>query len=227
MNKFALILPAAGASTRFGSPRGKLLEDLAGQTVLARSLSAFVQRADVAFIVVAASAGIRPHVPSSPRLTVCDGGTCRAGSVLNALRKVPAEIEWVAVHDAARPLVSAGLIDHTFAAAMKHGAAAPALPVVQTLRRAASPLPAASGGVVPRDGLFAMQTPQFARRGELLEAFERCPIPLEQITDDVQALELAGHSVWLVPGEESNLKLTTPGDLLVARALFSQSGRTW
>ena len=80
---------------------------------------------------------------------------------------------------------------------------------------------------MPRDGLFAMQTPQFARRGELLEAFERCPIPLEQITDDVQALELAGHSVWLVPGEESNLKLTTPGDLLVARALFSQSGRTW
>jgi len=220
MHTFAVIIPAAGASTRFGSPRGKLLEDLGGKTVLARSLEIFLNHPKAKQIVVAVSPGIRPHVTAlPPRLEVCDGGTCRAGSVLNALRRVDAAIEWVAVHDAARPLVTAELIDLTFAAAVAHGAAAPALPVVQTIRKAGSPLPAASGGVVPRDGLYAMQTPQFARREELLTAFEHCPIPLERVTDDVQVLELAGKSVWLVPGEDSNLKLTTPGDLLVARAL--------
>jgi 2-C-methyl-D-erythritol 4-phosphate cytidylyltransferase len=218
MADFALILPAAGSSTRFGSPRSKLLEEIDGQTVLARSLNAFIDRPDVKYIVVAASFAMRPHIPRSSKLTICDGGTCRAGSVLNALRNVPENIEWVAVHDAARPLVTPGLIDRTFAAALQHGAAAPALPVVQTIRKAASPLPASSGGVIPREGLFAMQTPQFARRAELLLAFEDCPMPLEQVTDDVQLLELAGKKVWLVPGEESNLKLTTPGDLIIARA---------
>jgi 2-C-methyl-D-erythritol 4-phosphate cytidylyltransferase len=69
---------------------------------------------------------------------------------------------------------------------------------------------------VPRAGLWAMQTPQVMRRAELLEAFERCPIPLEQVTDDVQLLELAGREVWLVEGEERNLKVTTRMDLSVA-----------
>jgi 2-C-methyl-D-erythritol 4-phosphate cytidylyltransferase len=220
MPDFAVILPAAGASTRFGAPRGKLLEDLGGQTVLERSIRAFASRPDVRCIIVAASAAIRPHVPALPLVSVCDGGTCRAGSVRNALRQVPESIEWVAVHDAARPLVTAGLIDRTFAAALAHGAAAPAMPLVQTVRRASPPLPAATAGLIPRDGLWLMQTPQIARRADLLHAFEHCPVPLEQITDDVQLLELAGRPVWLVGGEDSNIKLTTPIDLLVAQALL-------
>ena len=65
-----------------------------------------------------------------------------------------------------------------------------------------------------------MQTPQIARRADLLDAFERCPIPLDQVTDDVQLLELQGKEVWLVPGEERNLKITTQWDLKLAEILL-------
>ena len=69
---------------------------------------------------------------------------------------------------------------------------------------------------MPRHALWAMQTPQVMRRADLLDAYARCPVPLEQVTDDVQLLELAGHDVWLVPGEERNLKMTTAVDAHLA-----------
>jgi 2-C-methyl-D-erythritol 4-phosphate cytidylyltransferase len=145
--------------------------------------------------------------------------------VRNALDRIPAEIEWVAVHDAARPLISQGLIDRTLAAAVAHGGAVAAMPVALTVRQASGPLPAKSEGVIPRDRLWAMQTPQIMRRADLARAFERCTVPLEQITDDVQLLELMGLDVWLVPGEEANLKVTTPTDLIIAQTLWEGRSR--
>jgi 2-C-methyl-D-erythritol 4-phosphate cytidylyltransferase len=68
-----------------------------------------------------------------------------------------------------------------------------------------------------------MQTPQIMRRADLLDAFERCPIPLDQVTDDVQLLELQGKEVWLVPGEERNLKITTTMDLKLAELLLKET----
>jgi 2-C-methyl-D-erythritol 4-phosphate cytidylyltransferase len=220
MPDFAVILPAAGSSSRFGGARSKLLEDLGGSTVLARSVQAFARRTDVRQIVVAAGAELFAHVPSSPLLVNCAGGSCRAESVLRALERTPADVEWVAVHDAARPLVSDALIDRTLAAALAHGAGAPAVPVAQTIRQADGPLPGPAGGVIPRHRLWAMQTPQIMRRADLLEAFDRCPIPLADVTDDLQLLELMGRTVWLVAGEEPNLKITTPADMICARAFL-------
>ena len=69
-----------------------------------------------------------------------------------------------------------------------------------------------------------MQTPQIARRADLLDAFERCPIPLDQVTDDVQLLELQGKDVWLVPGDERNLKITTTMDIKLATLLIQEAG---
>jgi 2-C-methyl-D-erythritol 4-phosphate cytidylyltransferase len=120
-----------------------------------------------------------------------------------------------------RPLVSQELIDLTFAAAQEHGAAVPALQVNFTVKEATGPLPALVKRTVPRQELWAMQTPQVMRRADLAEAFARCRASLEQVTDDVQLLELAGKEVWLVPGEERNLKITTPIDLIIARTLLS------
>ncbi len=216
MPDFAVILPAGGSASRFG--RDKLNEALAGQPVLAHTLQAFVRRSDVACIAV----GGRQALPlDDPRIIHAPGGTSRAHTVLNALQQVPESIEWVAVHDAARPLISQELIDRTLAAAVEHGAAAPALPVALTIKRAAGPLPAKVIETVPRHELWSMQTPQIMRRGDLLEAYRRCSIPLEQVTDDVQLLELGGLPVWLVPGEESNLKITTPLDLHIAEMLVT------
>jgi 2-C-methyl-D-erythritol 4-phosphate cytidylyltransferase len=149
------------------------------------------------------------------------GGASRAQSVYNGLRAVPEGIEWVAVHDAARPLVSQELITRTLAAAEAHGAAVPALPVALTIKQADGPLPARVERTVPRSTLWAMQTPQIMRRADLLRAFENCPLALEAVTDDAQVLELAGRDVWLVPGEERNLKITTALDLRVAEMLLA------
>ncbi len=129
---------------------------------------------------------------------------------------VPESIEWVAVHDAARPLVSSALIEATLRAAAEHGAAVPALAAALTIKQADGPLPAKVERTLPRQSLWTMQTPQIMRRADLLEAFAKCPLPLDQITDDVQLLELIQKEVWLIPGEERNLKITTAIDLKVA-----------
>lgn len=229
IDRLAVILPAAGASTRFGGGRNKLLEPLNGRTVLSRSAGAFLARRDVTLLLIATSSesamrGAMGDLANDPRVKFVPGGASRADSVRAALAHVPAEIEWVAVHDAARPLVSAELIDRVLLAAQQHGAAAPAMAVSLTIKEATGPLPAKVERTVPRSSLWAMQTPQIARRAALLGAMSNCPIPADQITDDMQVLELAGQAVWLVQGEEQNLKITTQLDLELA-ARITTSGR--
>ena len=227
--RFAVLLPAAGRSQRYGGGRSKLLENLAGEPVVRHAVRAFLRRGDVAQVVIATppedqgvlKEGLGEHA-ADDRIHFVAGGSHRAQSVRNALLGVEESVPWVAVHDAARPLVSQELIDRTFAAAVAHGAAVPALPVALTIKQATGPLPARVERTVPRHQLWAMQTPQVMGRAALLAAFENCPIPLDQVTDDVQLLELAGQEVWLVAGEERNLKITTPMDLRVAE-MFAAS----
>lgn len=231
MPSFAVIFPAAGTSTRFG--QNKLVADLEGQPVIVRSINAFLPREDVSEVVIAtrdrksledAISGLdhADIILNSRKLRWCQGGETRAHTVRLAARATRAE--WVAIHDAARPLVSQDLIDRTFAAALANGAAAPAMPVNLTIKEAQGPLPAPIVRTVPRDRVWAMQTPQCMRRTDLLDAFENCGLPLEQITDDVQLLELTGRSVTLVQGEERNLKITTPLDLRIASLLLADAG---
>jgi 2-C-methyl-D-erythritol 4-phosphate cytidylyltransferase len=235
MPSFAVIVPAAGRSTRFG--QDKLALPLRGQPVLQRSVMAFLKREDVSQVVIATNDFAATHaaltaVPSSDaimadaKLNICAGGAYRAESVRSALAQVPREIEWVAVHDAARPLVSSELIDRTFTAAIEHGAAVPALAVHLTVKQAIGPLPARVIRTLPRHELWAMQTPQVMRRADLLAAFESCPLPLQQVTDDVQLLELAGRDVWLVAGEERNLKITTAADIKLAEMFLAEQRET-
>lgn len=227
---FAVILPAAGRSARFGGGRDKLFEQLRGAPVVARSAEMFLARPDVGCLVIPTNQRerIESILPSpspsgpDPRVIFCEGGPSRAESVRSALRHMPERFAWVAVHDAARPLVSGSLIDRTFAAARKYGAAAPAMPVPLTVKQAAGPLPARVERTIPRHTLWSMQTPQAMRRADLLAAYERCPIPLADVTDDTQLLELAGRDVWLVPGEERNLKITTANDLRLAEILLAE-----
>jgi 2-C-methyl-D-erythritol 4-phosphate cytidylyltransferase len=234
MPSFSVILPAAGRSSRFGGG-DKLLAPLAGRPVIAHTLAAFLARDDVASVVIptrsgGAAAAFRDapaplrDLLTDPRVRVCAGGATRAESVRAGLREVGTSIEWVAVHDAARPLVSQGLIDRTLAAAVRHGAAVPALPVSLTVKQADGPLPAPVKGTVPRHGLWAMQTPQVMRLDDLLaayDAYEARGLPWDHVTDDAQLLELAGREVWLVEGEERNLKVTSGLDLHLAQALLA------
>jgi 2-C-methyl-D-erythritol 4-phosphate cytidylyltransferase len=227
MSQFAVIIPAAGRSTRFGRNVGKLFVPLCGQPVLTRTVAAFAGRADVQQIVIAAAdrdavlecVDFLPE-PARSKVDICPGGDCRARSVGAAAAAVHDSIDWVAVHDAARPLVSDELISRAFSAALAHGAAAAALPVHLTIKQSDGPLPAPVRRTVPRHDLWAMQTPQAMRRRDLLDALAACPIPLADVTDDVQLLELSGKPVWLVEGDQRNIKITTPIDLQIAEALL-------
>ena len=209
MPDLAVILPAAGVSIRFG--KDKLSESLDGVSVLDRSIQAFAKREDVKLVIVAGRETV-----SGERVISVSGGANRAQSVLYGLRAIPDNIEWVAIHDAARPLVSQELIDRTFAAALHYGAAAPAMPVNLTVKEVAGELPAQVQRTVPRQNLYALQTPQIMRRTDLIQAFKKCPLPLNQITDDLQLIELIGLPAWLVRGEDRNLKITTTIDLKFA-----------
>jgi 2-C-methyl-D-erythritol 4-phosphate cytidylyltransferase len=234
MPQFAVILPAAGSSTRFGPHANKLFAPLRdGLPVIACTLEKFLGRQDVELLVVATPPGgfrssddhpALRRALEDPRVRQCAGGASRAHSVRNALALVPGSVEWVAVHDAARPLVPDGVIDRTIDAAGRHGAAIPALPIVPTVKQADGPLPAKVQRTVPRHTLWAVQTPQVVRRAVLEAAYAACPVPLEQVTDEAQLLELSGQDVWLVPGDERNLKITTPDDLHTARAFVDRAG---
>jgi 2-C-methyl-D-erythritol 4-phosphate cytidylyltransferase len=225
MIEFAVILPAAGKSERFGG-RDKLLEPLAGATVLQWAVEAFLVRQDVGEIVIATrdERKLRAALKSDPRISFCEGGATRAESVGNALKTVSHAMGYVAIHDAARPLISQELIERVWAAARDHGAAVPAMGVRSTIKLAGNSLPTRVMGTLPRHMLWAVQTPQIGKRVDFLEAMEKCPVPLEEVTDDAQLLELAGKDVWMVEGEERNIKITTPIDLQIADVLLRSGG---
>jgi 2-C-methyl-D-erythritol 2,4-cyclodiphosphate synthase len=142
---------------------------------------------------------------------VVPGGATRQESVGSGLAALPEECEIVLVHDAARPAVSASLIARIIQATRACGAAVPGLPLHDTLKRAGP-----DGRIettVARTGVWAVQTPQGARRADLLAAYEKLGAQIAQATDEASVLEMAGYPVYIIEGEESNLKVTRPGDL--------------
>ncbi|MBQ15836.1 MAG: 2-C-methyl-D-erythritol 4-phosphate cytidylyltransferase [Planctomycetaceae bacterium] len=224
MASFAVILPAAGKSNRFSSGNKKPFVDLKGRAVWIRAAEAFVNRDDVVqTLVVVAEEDLEDFKErfranlAFMEVEIVVGGASRMESVANALNRVSDEAEFIAVHDAARPLVAEGWINEVFAAAVEHGAAIPAIPVNSTLKRGQ-----ADGTVeatVSRDGLWAAQTPQVFRREWLVDAFQRRG-DLEA-TDESQLVEQLGHPVRLVPGWPMNLKITTSADFEMAKTLLS------
>lgn len=225
MPTFAVILAAAGQSSRFGDKHYKKpFAPLANKPVWLYSAERFINRAEVAqtILVVApedrASFGDK-FIGSAAMLgiEVVDGGTERADSVQRALERVRKDIDFVAVHDAARPCIAEAWIDEVFEAAVKGGAAILALPIRGTIKRGAlskDKAYAAIAETIPRDGLWEAQTPQVMRRDWLVEAYaKRSGF---NATDEAQLLERAGKSVALVPGSPINLKITTKEDLKLA-----------
>ncbi|MCA9173049.1 MAG: 2-C-methyl-D-erythritol 4-phosphate cytidylyltransferase [Planctomycetales bacterium] len=233
MTRFAVILPAAGKSTRFGDRnQKKVFATLAGKPVWRHTVERFTCRGDVAQILLV----IAPEDESELRrqfgedastlgIEIVLGGEERVDSVRNALQHVREEIEFVAVHDAARPCVSDESIDRVFAAASETGAAILATPIRGTVKRSAA-LGGAEGGsnvvesTVPRAGLWEAQTPQVFRRAMLSDAYALAD---RTMTDDAQVVEAAGGQVTIVEGSPFNLKITTRDDLTIAGAVLGPS----
>ncbi len=245
------IVPAAGASTRFGSD--KLAHDLGGRPVLVRTVEALSRRPEVVQIIVAGPPGrfdafkdrYGPVLGFHGAVVVQGSDVDRWDTVRLALAHVDDASTHVAVHDAARPCVSEVMLDRLFEAAATLDAVIPALAVSSTVKEVdtTQSRDVAEGDVVadailgtvgapviearrvvrtvPRMGLVLAQTPQVFARKVLVDAFAKNP---EGATDEAAVVEMAGEAVHVVEGDPSNIKVTIREDLSLAEAILKASG---
>lgn len=222
MPRFAVILPAAGKSTRFGDQHYKKpFAPLDGRPVWLHAAEKLVSRKDVEQVILVIAPEDRELFADKFAgnaallgIEVVDGGSERFQSVENGLKHARDECEFIAIHDAARPCLANVWVDQVFADAVKHGAAILATRIHSTLKRAQSDQPTIET-TVPRERMWAAQTPQVFRRDWLEDAFARRGE--QQVTDEAQLVEEAGYPIRLTPGSPLNLKITTKDDLRLAR----------
>ncbi len=224
MPRYFAIVPAAGSGSRFGAEKPKQYLSLLGRPLIHHTLAALVACPEIERVWVVLSpddAEWSRHDWSdlgAKLETVRCGGATRADSVGNGLRAaamVAADDDWVLVHDAARPCLSADML----AALLRELADDPvggilAVPVADTLKRADADQRVAA--TEPRDGLWQAQTPQMFRYGRLAEALENC----RAVTDEAGAIEAMGLKPKLVKGDSTNLKVTFPADLALAAMIL-------
>jgi 2-C-methyl-D-erythritol 4-phosphate cytidylyltransferase len=223
--KFAVILAAAGKGSRFKDKSYKKpFAPLANRPVWLHSAERFLAREDVKQLVLLISVEDRDYFDfkfsantAILGIDVVDGGAERADSIERALGRVKPDMDFIAVHDAARPCLANEWITSVFEAAEKSGAAILAVPVSGTLKRVAADHTVAE--TIPRESLWEAQTPQVFRRQLLLEAYAKRGD--FRATDDAQLVERIGHPVTVVLGSSINLKITTREDLRLAEQALS------
>ena len=216
----AAVVPAAGRGERLGPGSPKALRDLGGLPILVHAVRALVSARSVDLVVIAAPpdggvdevrALLADHVPMAAVIIV-PGGSSRQQSVAAALQHLPSDVDVVLVHDAARPLVPAELVDAVTSAV---------LPVTDTVKEID-----AGGRVVAtldRSSLRAVQTPQGFDRALLERAHQEATADqVDDVTDDAGLVERLGETVVVVPGHEEAFKVTRPFDLVVAEAVLAR-----
>ena len=260
--KVTTILPAAGQSRRFGDApgrRSKLEIDLKGRPVFLRAAEAFLDHPDVTTVLLAVS----PDTIDQFKLkwgdqlgfrgiqVVAGGRLDRAETVLRALEAVGDDCTHVAIHDAARPLVSRKLVDRVFEAAARFAAVIPASPVGATLKRVKE-APVEDAGepdmidailgsegkdstpaqqvveTIDRRDVVEVQTPQVFELSLLRRAYaqlEDGTLDPADVTDDAALVEALGEPVYVVEGDVTNLKITVPGDIDLVRAVLNLTSR--
>ena len=233
------LVPAAGMGERLGGEGPKALVELGGRPMLEWSLRAFAA-AEVSAAVVAAPPGSEEEfrgafaAPDGLELQVVAGGPTRSESVAAALATIDPETPLVAVHDAARPLVTSELIEELIeelAARPDAAAVVAAAAITDTVKRVREPRGGGEGAAgdqyevvatEDRDLLWAAQTPQGFRTPALREALSADPQRLAAATDDAWLVERAGGKVLVHPSSPDNLKVTTPFDLRVAELVVAE-----
>lgn len=224
MPRHYAIVPAAGSGSRFGSEKPKQYLDLLGRPLIFHTLKALTACPDIerVWVVLAPDDPWWPRYDWSelgPKLeTVRCGGATRAASVSNGLRAaamVAADDDWILVHDAARPCLSAAMLDALFdELADDPVGGILAVPVADTIKRADAEQRVAA--TEPRDGLWQAQTPQMFRYGQLEKSLKK----EMAVTDEAGAIEAMGLKPKLVRGDATNLKVTYPADLALAAMIL-------
>lgn len=223
LKRCGAVIVAAGSASRMRG-KDKIMERLGGEPLIVKTVKAF-QRCDAIseIVIVTREDLVQPIMglcrDFSKVRAVVVGGKDRPESVSLGLNALSEKVKLAAVHDGARPLVSWQLIDRVVRAAHAYGAAAPGIPVKDTVK-------VVGGGVVKstpdRKTLQAIQTPQVFDFDMLRGALERARTEGAEITDDCSAVERMGMSVKIVEGDERNIKVTTPMDLEIARVLWEE-----
>lgn len=223
MTGCAALILAGGSGVRLGSERPKQYLALAGRAILRHSAETFLRHPAITAVRVMIREGDRglydAAVAGLDLLPAEIGGATRQESARRGLESLaPLKLRHVLIHDAARPLADAGVIDRTLAALEAFSGAVPCVPVADTLKRGTSP-GAAIGGTVDRAGLWRAQTPQAFRFSDILAAHRAHQGA--DLTDDAAVAERAGLKVALVMGAEDNIKVTTQDDIARAERLLA------
>lgn len=220
------IVPAAGRSVRMGED--KLFLPLGEVPVILRTLRTLESSAYITEIIIATREELivpLGQLCKEAALTkvtkIVVGGETRSASVLAGIREADPASELIAIHDGDRPLVTVEIVNAAIEKAAERGAAAPAVPVKDTIKRAANGMVA---GTLDRSELYAVQTPQVFEHGLILGALEKAVTEGAELTDDCSAVERIGMPVCLTEGSYDNIKLTTPEDLAVAEAILERWG---
>ncbi len=215
----AAIIVAAGRGTRMGGARSKIALPIAGLAMLTRVVRAFASHPAINDVIVVGDPREVEEIlgaETAAGVTIVPGGERRQDSVRAGLDRI-GEAEMVLVHDAARPLVPADVIGRVLGEAARSGAAIPGVPIDDTVKRIAPD--GAVRETVPREGLICAQTPQGFRADLLRTAFAKAGEDQFVATDEASLIEHAGGRVTVVPGVATNIKITRPGDLLLAEAI--------
>lgn len=219
------VIVGAGSSQRMGG-ENKLLIPLGGIPVLAHTLSAF-ERCDLIrdIVLVCREEDIVPYASLAAQFSISKlratvrGGDSRTASALAGVLIAPEDIEFIAVHDAARPLISPEIISETVRAAVEYGAAAPIVPLKDSIKRLRNGMILSD---VSRSSLGAVQTPQIFKRSVIQSALENAVDANQTFTDDCAAVETAGQPVRAVTGSYRNIKITTYEDIVLAESLLTE-----
>ena len=221
MNACTALIVAAGRASRMQGI-DKIMAPLGGIPLILRTVRAMAACPEITKILLVTRkdliAPITELCQKEPKFTkAIVGGETRAESVQKGLQGV--DTPWVAIHDGARPLVTAEVVCKAIATAQTKGAAAPAIPVKDTVKVAENSLVQSTPD---RSRLFAVQTPQVFSTEGILQALETAISKHLPLTDDCSAMEAVGQPVCLTEGSEENLKITTPMDLLLAEAILAR-----
>ena len=225
--KCSAVIVAAGSSTRMG--KDKLLSMLGSVPVLIRTLRTFEASANVSEIVVVTRMELVPEVADlcssygiSKVTKVVAGGKTRMESALIGVSAVRSGAKLIAVHDAARPLATTELIKRVVCAAVQHKAAVPGIPSTDTLK--AVDENSRVIGTIDRSNTYRVQTPQVFDAVLLKGALTKAAEKGLALTDDSAAVDMTGFRSFIVAGEDDNIKITTPRDLVIAEAILRDRG---
>lgn len=220
-----IVVAAGGSGNRYGK-QNKLLEKLGEYPVFIHCLKTFSGICPQEQIVLVVpepeieifNRSLQDHMPLN-RIALVAGGDSRARSVMNGLNALPESIRFVAVHDAARPFITAEMVRRCLESARQYGAAVPAKPVTDTLKKSRENNLIA--GTVDRSELWRVETPQIFDLAKLKAAYFELARRIDEFTDDAAVMEAAGCDVALVDTPENNLKITYPRDMAIAGFLLN------